>query len=246
MTRPPFWATVWAIVGIAILCTLGTWQLQRLEWKNGLIAAIDTAKVATPADMSAEQIIQTAPTATAPRDDFFQRVRITGRYLHNHEIILKPRPNPENPNSQKTGFYLVTLFLLDDNTTTLPVLRGWVADIDDQFIQRPDAPVTIIGTLRAPTATNPFTPKNNPETGMWFTINHADLAAASGLDTIAPVVLYEETRRADVGWPIPVPATPNMNNNHLQYAIFWFMMAGVLAVMYVLRFIVYGAKGSAV
>ena len=42
-----------ALVGIAILLGLGTWQMQRLAWKEGLIAAIETRMKSPPLPLSA-------------------------------------------------------------------------------------------------------------------------------------------------------------------------------------------------
>ncbi|WP_435640917.1 SURF1 family protein [Micavibrio aeruginosavorus] len=230
--RIPFWATTLSLVGVIVLCGLGSWQLQRLQWKNDLLDRIETARTAVPLTLDAATI---APLVD--EDGLLVRGTLTGRYLHDHEIFLKPRPM-----GQKTGAHLVTPFLLSDGQTIVPVLRGWVSDDPDTFIQRPDPSVTITGTLRHPTETNAFTPQNIPDKNMWFTLDPAALAASHNLENVVPLAFYEETKRDDVGWPLPVEAWQTPNNNHLSYAIFWFTMAGILIIMYGLRFIVYGRK----
>ena len=39
--RLPFWGTILTICGICVLCALGTWQYQRLQWKNEILKTID-------------------------------------------------------------------------------------------------------------------------------------------------------------------------------------------------------------
>ena len=42
------WLTVLTLAGLAVLVGLGIWQLKRLEWKQGLIAKIETRAKSDP------------------------------------------------------------------------------------------------------------------------------------------------------------------------------------------------------
>ena len=68
--------TAIALIGVAILIGLGTWQLYRRTWKENLLATIaarmESAPVAPPAEIA-------DPSAWA-----FQPVRVTGRFANDH------------------------------------------------------------------------------------------------------------------------------------------------------------------
>ena len=44
--RPTLWASVFTLVALAILIALGTWQLERREWKHALLARIAESRAA--------------------------------------------------------------------------------------------------------------------------------------------------------------------------------------------------------
>jgi surfeit locus 1 family protein len=226
MKKFPVWATVFMLLGVAILCALGTWQIKRLHWKQNLIADLEKAAAAEPVPLDSAAIGHVADIKTT-----ILRGTLTGHYLHDHEIAVGPRPHDD-----KMGHHVVTPFELQDGMIVF-VLRGWIADGDAGPVQRPDGILTISGALKPPASTNPFTPENNPEKNQWYYIDPAQMGSAMKLDPVAPLVFYEQTYRSDKGWPLPVDVMTYPDNNHLSYAIFWFSMAGVLVIMYGLRFI---------
>src|SRR3546814_6835659 len=81
--RPTFWATVCTVVALAILIALGTWQVQRLFWKEGEIAKRQ-ARVSAPA----VPLPQGFPDPEAIE---FTRVRLEGRFRHDEEFHLGAR-----------------------------------------------------------------------------------------------------------------------------------------------------------
>ena len=110
--RPRLWATVWTAAALAGLIGLGTWQVQRLFWKEALIverqAGFNAAAVPLPrseADLAGI---------------LWQRVFIEGEYLHDRELYLAARSMRGN-----VGFHIVTPFLRDSGETVL-INRGWV------------------------------------------------------------------------------------------------------------------------
>ncbi len=110
--RPTFWATVFTIPAMAILLALGTWQVQRLHWKEGEIAKRQERSqgpgIALPTDFP------------DPAGVEFTRVALKGSFLHDEEFYLGARTE-----SGRVGLNVVTPFLLADGRILL-VNRGWV------------------------------------------------------------------------------------------------------------------------
>ena len=75
--RPYFWLSVCALPALIILILLGSWQVQRLNWKTGLIDEY-RARALAPAIA--------LPDADISLDNFrFQRLALTGRFLNDNE-----------------------------------------------------------------------------------------------------------------------------------------------------------------
>ncbi len=235
--RIPFWATIFMLISVMILCALGLWQVDRLAWKQGIIAAIQeqqsidpTQNHFTPDDLAV--------------DHAFKRGTITGHFLHDKEIHLAPRMY-----DSIVGYHLFTPFkLAGDEGRILLVNRGWVPNTmnmpEGSVIEFPAGEVSISGTIRKPAQANAFTPENHPDDGVWYHIDLGDVSKALGLTPVFPVMFYADNSGlagygADDGrYPLPVLVNAIPNNNHKQYAFFWFSMALVLVVVYGLRFIV--------
>lgn len=220
MRRPPFWASLLTLAGIIILCALGTWQVQRLQWKRDLLAAIDLAYDSAPQALSAAEIERAAEKKT-----LFLRGTVRGRFIAEKSLHLVPRVF-----EGRQGYHLVTPLAIDDGGTIL-VNRGWMPL---ETRTDPDAfgDIAVTGLLRKPDRANTFTPKNASSGNIVYSLD---------LQGFLPYVLYAESR--DEGQlPIPVGTKPVPQNNHLSYAIFWFTMAGLLLIVYVLRFLVPARK----
>ena len=68
--RPFLWLTVVALPALVTLLWLGTWQLQRLEWKNDLIISFEARSSAAPI---------TLPLAASVTDEMeFRRLQLVG------------------------------------------------------------------------------------------------------------------------------------------------------------------------
>jgi surfeit locus 1 family protein len=218
VTKLPFWATTLTAGGMIVLCGLGSWQLQRLQWKNDLLATLDQQYETTPPQISAlsEELDLT-------------RGMITGQFLQNKNIELKPRTH-----EGVTGVHVFTPFKTQSGETLL-VNRGW-AEQNHGEIKAPQGRQSLSGLFRAPSKPNIFVPQNTPDKGQWYRIDLAQMEIALKVSPLAPVILYTENNTGEN--LIPVGTKPELNNNHLQYAWFWFAMAAALLSVYILRFIV--------
>ena len=222
LRRPPLAALLLALLGVAILCGLGTWQLQRLQWKNEILAKLETAY--------AEQDAQPLDTENfGPRD--FRYGRVSGIFRTDKALLLGPRTR-----NGKIGNDLLVPF--DLGNTTIIVNMGWA---DGTLASQPihhlnGRQVWFEGLARAPDW-NAFTPENDPARNVWYRADTQAIANAKNLGSTLPFILYAEraSHKFDAAFPNNERWQPN--NNHAQYAMFWFSMAGILIVVFALRFI---------
>ncbi len=225
-TKPSlFLPTLLMLIGVSVLCYLGTWQLQRLEWKQGLIQAIETQY---EKDASKNPLTLDTPPLT--------RGIIRGKYDHESTFLIGPRTNEGKP-----GYHVITPLVMNNNKAAgVLINRGWVPlefknKLND--LKPPTGKTTITGLLRQPPQTNMFTPANNLESGAWYSINFEELSEHKGLNNIWPLMVYDEGAENKTDYPIAQATRPRLKNDHLQYAVFWFSMAGILMIIYGLRFL---------
>ena len=212
-------AFVLILCGFCTMLVLGKWQLDRLEWKTQIIAELDQQNdqdpVTTPLILNVD--------AMAP----FQRGRLDGQFLYTiPPIFVGPRTHDE-----ASGYHVLQPFQTN-NGVTIMVNRGWIpADMRAGTITLPQTNGFIGGYLKDSTA-GAMAAQNRPDIGLWY---WADIAAINDLYNLNAVdmVFYQEVGRSE-DYPILFDGLPYPRNNHLQYAVFWFAMAGLLLVLTVI------------
>ncbi len=225
LKRPPWLATILTLAALIVLCGLGTWQIKRLHWKQGIIkdlhAAYDTGALPP---LSYEDLKDLAVGQM-----MFARGTVQGQYDMARTALVEPRTWQGRP-----GYHILTPLKITGGGTIL-INRGWIPLADKNSVPVPPGFVTISGLLRRPPPPGPLTPANGG--GHWFSI---DIAAMTGdaADAV-PLVLYAETESGVGVAPLPVREALSWEpaNNHAQYAVFWFSMAGILLVIFFLRFV---------
>lgn len=213
------------LVGLAVLLSLGAWQLQRLEWKEGLISRIEQRANAAPMSLAEALSIQ-----DENGDIEYLRVTVTGSFLHDAEMRLFA-PGPEG-----SGWHIITPLRAQSGAYVL-VNRGYVPDGLVETMDRPPGEVTITGLLRAPEEPGPFTPENEPENNVWFWRDFGAMTAyasqalqpPSPVETLPFFLDAEDT--GDGVWPRGGITRLELPNRHLEYALTWFGMAGALVVV---------------
>lgn len=225
--RPTFWATVCTIVSLAILIALGTWQVQRLFWKDAEIEKRQT-RLAAPA-------IPLPASFPDPAEMEFTRVRLEGRFLHDEEFHLGARTE-----HGRIGYHIVTPLALADGRVLL-VDRGWVPENRRDPATRLEGqlkgPVTIEGLLRTGgwKGIDFARPPNKPEERFYFWL---DLPVMAEGVSEGPVIteVYVDAVAAEIpgGLPIGGQTRVNLPNDHLEYAITWYAFAVILAVIWFL------------
>jgi surfeit locus 1 family protein len=221
----PIGLTVAVAIAFAILVALGTWQLQRLQWKEDLLARIERLQAA-PARPAGAVLDEVARGADAD----FTRVSATCTGL-----ATAPYLELYAVREGQAGVRLVSACrVASARFGSVLVDRGFVPDtvsarppVDAAGTQ----PLAVTGVLRRPEPGNLFSPANTP--GRWYVRDIAAMAAALGAPQPAPLTLMAETS-TNPGWralvPAPVPA--KIANRHLEYAVTWYGLAAVLLGVY--------------
>lgn len=217
-----------ALIALAILLGLGTWQVERRAWKEDLIARLIRQTKAEPV----------APPKAAewvPVRDEFRHVRVSGRFLNDKETLVHGLAPGETPGRALQGYYVLTPLVRDDGSVVM-VNRGFVptelkaqADRRDGLIE---GPTTVTGILRASEARGLFVPEPDPTRGEWFNRDIAGIAAARGLSDVAPYLIEADSTPGQTTWPRGGQLRVDLPNNHLQYAFTWFGLAGCLIAVF--------------
>ena len=97
-------------------------------------------------------------------------------------------------------------------------------------------PVTLSGYIRFPESAGSLTPPENPAKRLWFTRDHLAMARTLGWGEagrpVAPFYIDLETPVPDSGIPKPGPLTVHLKDDHLQYAVTWFGLAGAVMIAF--------------
>lgn len=216
------------LAGIAILCALGAWQLERLAWKNGIIERIEARRHAAP--IAAEELARLDPSGA---DLDYRPVHARGTYLHEGERAFLSTFDGQ------AGWNIHTPLRLADGSVVF-VNRGFVPYDRKAAATRLEGKVpgiVEVDGLARPFATEKpasFVPDNDPAGNTFFWRNLADLRVGQpfGPETVVlPFVLDAGPGAAPGGYPVGGTTVIDIPNNHLQYAVTWFGLAVVLAAM---------------
>ena len=222
-----FGLTALMLAGLALLIGLGVWQLKRLEWKQGLIAQIEARTKGPPITLE-----DAVALAGQGRDPSYYRVRVDGRFHHAKERYLYALSDG------RVGWHVITPLETEDGDMVL-VDRGFVPDeLKDPSVRalgQVENVVTVTGIVRSPETQTLFTPDNEPMVNRWFWRDLAGMARSmfpAGTIDVAPFFLEAEKSEVPGGWPEGGQMRLEIPNDHLQYAITWFLLAACLLVIY--------------
>lgn len=218
-----------ALIGMGLLSGLGVWQLQRLAWKETVLAQISARRDALPQALPPQK-----DWAKVNPDDYdYRHVIMRGVFDHARESFLF-RASATGAAGEGPGYEVLTPLALDDGGTVI-VNRGFApAELKEparRAAGQVAGEVTISGLMRRPEARNAFTPADEPDKNLWFTRDPAALAAHWGLQGVAPFSVDADTTPNPGGWPKGGATVMKIPNNHLAYALTWFALATTLAAV---------------
>ena len=220
--RPTLWSTVAAAAALAVLIGLGTWQVQRLHWKEGVIAYREARLAMPPVSVGGE---------TAAADLAFRRASAIGRFLHAEEFLIANRVR-----GGRAGFEVVTPLRLGPADLIL-VNRGWIpldrADPETRREGQVPGAATVTGVLREPGKTSRWVPDNDlpgvsgtmPIPGPWLPppdLPACAMRSSSRMKRAIPAGIPSGARQ---GWRYPT----GISNTRFT----WYGLALVLVAIYV-------------
>jgi len=221
--RPLPSLTVFCVPLLAALIALGVWQLQRLHWKLGLIAEMNAHLQAPP--MSLDDILK-----LPQQDAQYRRVALDGRFENDRESYFFTATD-----EGYSAYHVVTPFELHDGRV-LFVDRGLVPPALRNPQTRPasllEGEQHVVGVWRVPDAPGFFTPAPDLKNRVWYSHNIAGIAKALAITPVAPVIVEADATPVPGGWPRGGQTVVSLPNDHLQYALTWFLMATALVVIY--------------
>ena len=92
--------------------------------------------------------------------------------------------------------------------------------------------VALTGYLRFPEPPGWLTPAENRDKRLWFVRDHPAIASALGWGLVAPFYVDLEQPAPANGIPRPGPLDVHLKDDHLQYAVTWFMLAGAVLIAF--------------
>lgn len=217
------WATLIAsLIAFLILFALGTWQIERLQWKEALLA-------------STEQRVHEAPIPLAEMEKIYRDegaveyrpVTVSGTFMHQGERHFLATYDGQS------GFNVYTPLMLEDGRFVL-VNRGFVPydqkDAQTRLDGQLDGPVTISGLARDPLRSKPgyFVPDNDIAKNIFYWKDWAAMAESANipsLDDAVPFFIDADKTPNFGGLPIGGVTIIDFPNNHLQYALTWYGLA---------------------
>ena len=220
--RVLLWPGLFTAVALAILIGLGFWQLERLGAKERLAQRIAASLAGAPQALPPEKDWP----SLKPKVTDYTKVTLRGTFLHDKEtylygVITQGRDS-------LPGLFVFTPLQLADGSIVF-VNRGFISNDRRDPKTRPEGqiagPVTINGVLRVPQPRGMFTPADDLKNGLWFTRDPAGFASAAGLSRAAPFTVDADATALPGGWPKGGHTVVSFPNNHLQYAITWFLLA---------------------
>ena len=225
----PVWLrAVAALLAIALLSSLGFWQLDRARQKRELHALFTERLEQPPLDLALHRAVPLAGQAWRAASAHGSHGAPT--FLLDNRI-----------RDGRVGYEVLSTFTLADGKPILVDL-GWLpAGATRKDIPALDIPSHEI-TLRGRLAPAPSTgialgaplPPEQLAPGLWRIqrVDFAALGARFDLDYL-PALVYLDADEAggyDRSWVLPAPD----DGKHTAYAVQWFSMAGVIVIIFLL------------
>jgi surfeit locus 1 family protein len=231
---------VTTVVIVAVLLSLGAWQLQRRFEKLALIATLEERLAAAPVPLPP----QARWEGLSPDRDEFRRVTLTGVFDLRDQAQVFASGSPLRKDVSGTGAWMFAP-LKSAAGDTVVVNRGFVAQGQDATPSYASDPVTLTGYLRFPEAPGWLTPHADRSKRLWFVRDHLAMAQALAWaepTRVAPFYVDLESPAPPSGIPKPGPLVVSLKNDHLQYGITWFLLAAAVSIAF--GFWLRGARGA--
>lgn len=219
-----------ALAALGVLIALGNWQVQRLGWKEDLLATIELRRAADPAPL--DEVIARARAEGERGPDHgrldYRPATATGTFEPGEALVY-------STDRGTVGWQVMAPLRLPDGRALI-VNRGFVPQslLGDEARRAPPTDVvTLTGLLRDPLLDKPnrFVPENTADEFYWK--DFPALRAALGLEegeTMPAILDADRVPGADV--PVGGQTVIDLPNNHFGYAVTWYGIAvGLVGVV---------------
>lgn len=210
--RKLFFPIFLGVSGVAVLLYLGFWQMQRLAWKEGILAEIDARMTGAPIALPQD------PTET---EDEYIAIELSG-LIGNEELHVLT-----SGTAAGTGYQVITALETSDGRRVL--LDLGLLPLEAKDLPSQNAQAEIVGNLIWPDDVNESTPNPDLEKNIWFGRDVDAMSDALGTEPLM-VVVREMSPPDPRLTPLPVD-TSTIKNDHWEYAVTWFLLAIVWAIM---------------
>lgn len=220
---------------VAVFIGLGVWQLQRRVEKHVLIAALTERLAAAPVALPSPA----QWSALTPARDEFRRVRFAAAYASGPDAMVYSSGSAVRDDISGPGTWAFLPARLARSETVV-INTGFVQntmqdrDQEDRAVKPllTGEPVTLTGYIRFPETAGMLTPAENLTKRLWFTRDHLAMAHALGWGEVAPFYIDLEQPLPANGIPKPGPLDVHLKDDHLQYAVTWFALAGAVLIAF--------------
>jgi surfeit locus 1 family protein len=220
------WPTAFSLLGVLVLAGLGTWQLERKQWKEALIAKIAARSGATPVPL-AEAEAQMCGGA----DIEYLHVAASGHFHHDKERYLYA------PGASGPGWHVYTPLEVALQRIVW-VNRGFIPDANKPPATRRAGllagEVMLTGLVRAHLAQGVFQPDNEPAANLWYWADVAAMSASAAPGAATLPFAIDADRQPEVPGGLPRGGATRLAlpNHHLEYALTWYALGIVLISVY--------------
>ena len=224
--RPALWPTLVSLPILVLSLGLGIWQMERREWKRDILDRIAANQAAAP--ISLDELLRGDPLRHE-----YGKVKLGGTFLFDKEFFLAARSLKNT-----VGQQVVVPLKTDDGRIVL-FDRGWIPQERKDPASRAQGqvagPVQVVGIVRRNQERRQFAPENVPDKNVWF---HVDVPLMRKMAGAAPdpkldtFFLDADATPNPGGLPVGGQTRFDIPNDHLQYAITWFLIAVAMAGVY--------------
>ncbi len=224
--RPALWPTLISMPILVLSLTLGTWQLERREWKRDILDRMAMNQAAAP--ISLEELLKGDPLRHE-----YGRVKVAGTFEHDKEFHLAARSL-----KNKVGLQVVTPLKTDDGRVVL-FDRGWIPSEKKDPPKRAEGQIAgrveLTGVVRRSQVRRQYAPENVPDKNVWFHVDvplMRQLAGAPRDPKLDTFFFDADAAPNPGGVPVGGQTRLDIPNDHMQYAITWFLIALAMIGVY--------------
>jgi len=211
MLRKILFPLILGVAGCGVLISLGLWQVERLAWKEDVLVGINARLAAAPAPLTTE---------VSESTNEYTRVTVSGTPTGEELHVLV------SGTEAGTGYRVISK--MQTPLGAVLVDQGLLA-IENKAAAPMIAPMEITGTLIWPDDQNSSTPDPDIAANIWFARNVDTMSEA--LDTLPLMIVSSTSTPADPRLTALPVNTASIKNDHFEYAVTWFLLALVWAIM---------------